>query len=78
MTELSPENMSAVHVKIVAASLLLRFRKHHMHRIRWILHAPNFHTVALVFKDAIDARIGDRFKPTYLELNQTHVQNLRH
>jgi hypothetical protein len=34
--------------------------------------------LALVFKDAIDARIGCWFKPTYLELNQMHLKRLPH
>jgi hypothetical protein len=33
--------------------------------------------LALVFKDANDAPIGAWFKPTYLELNQTHQQKLK-
>jgi len=54
----SPEDMSAIHIYIVAASSLLLFRKCQVHRIRWILHAPNSQMLALVFTDAIDARIG--------------------
>jgi hypothetical protein len=34
--------------------------------------------LALIFQDAIDARIGALFKPIYLELNHTHLRNLRH
>jgi hypothetical protein len=34
--------------------------------------------LALVSNYAIDARIGAWFKPTCIELNQTHLKNSRH
>jgi len=67
--------MSAVHIFIADASSLLWFRKYQMHQIRWVLHAPNSHMLALVSKYAIDARIGGWFKPSYIECNQTHLKN---
>jgi len=69
----NPEDMSAVRIYIVTASSLLWFRKRQVHRIRWIVHAPNSWMLAVISKYAIDARIGGWFKPTYLELNQTHL-----
>jgi hypothetical protein len=74
----SPEDMSAVYIKIADDSSLLRFRKRPVHRIRWILLAPDSHMLALVSKYAIDARIVGWFKPTYLELNKTKLKNSRH
>jgi hypothetical protein len=65
----SAEDMSAVHIYVVAARTLLGLRKCEVHRIRWILHASNSRISALILKDAIDARIGGWYKPTYLELN---------
>jgi len=49
------------------ASAILWFRKRQVHRIGWILHAPNSHMLALISKYAIDAQIGGWLKPTYLE-----------
>jgi hypothetical protein len=74
----SLEDMLGVYISIADASSLLRFRKCQVHWIRWILHAPNSHMLALVSQYAIDARIGGWFKPTYLELNQTHLKNSIH
>jgi len=70
----SPENMSAVHICILDASSLVWFRKRQVHRIRWILHAPNSWMLALISKYAIDARIEGWFEPTYLEFNQMHLK----
>jgi hypothetical protein len=70
--------MSADYIEIADASSLLRFRKRHVYRIRWILLATNSHMLALILKYAIDARIGGWFRPTYLELNKTHLKNSRH
>jgi hypothetical protein len=49
-----------------------------VHRMGGILLAPNAQMLALVSKSPIDARIGGWFKPTYLELNKTHLKNSRH
>ena len=48
------------------------------HWFRWILHALNSRTLALVSKYAIDARFLGWFKPTYLEMNQMHLKILTH
>jgi len=74
----SPEYMSAVHIYILDASSLLWSMKRQVHRMGEILHAPNSRMLALVSKSAIDARIGGWFKPTYQELDQTHLKNSRH
>jgi hypothetical protein len=72
------EDMSAVYIYIADDSSLLRFRKRQVHRINWILLALNSHMLALVSKYATDTRIRGWFKPTYLELNKTHLKNSRH
>jgi len=72
-----PEDMSAVHIYIPDASYLLLFSKRQLHQIIWVLHAPSSHRLALVCKYAIDARTGGLFMPTYVELNMTHLNNLR-
>jgi len=74
----SPEGMLAVHIFILDARSSLWCMKRQVHRIRRILHAPNSRMLALVSTSAIDARIGGWFKPTYLELNKTHLKNSRH
>jgi hypothetical protein len=78
VTGKSPVAMSAVDIDIINASSLLLFMKCQVHQITWILHAPNSRMVALILKYAIEARIGGWFKPTYWELNQTHMKILTH
>jgi hypothetical protein len=64
--------VSAVHDFIVNVSPVLGFRKHQVHQISLILHAPNFQMLALVSK----YRIGRLFKPTYLEFEPEAPENL--
>jgi hypothetical protein len=75
----NPEERSAVHIYVIEALLWLWFRKRQVYRISWTLHASNSRKLlALASKYAIDARIGGCFKPTNLELNQTHLNTSRH
>jgi len=68
--------VSVVHIYIVEAGSVLRFRKRQVHRIRWILHASNSRMLAFVSKYAIDARIRGWIKPTYLEFEPDAPEEL--
>jgi hypothetical protein len=50
----SPEDLSAVHMYIVNASSLLGYKKCQVHRIWWIVYAPNSWMLAVISKYAID------------------------
>jgi hypothetical protein len=71
----SPADIFAVHITILEASSLLQFLQGQVRWIRGILHTPNSKRLPLVSKSGIDAGIGGWFKPTYLELSQTHLKN---
>jgi hypothetical protein len=53
----SPKTVSVVHIYIVKARSVLRFRKRQVQRIRWILHAPDSQMLPFASKYAINARI---------------------
>jgi len=68
--------VSAVHIYILKASSVLWFRKHQVHHIRRILHAPNSPMLAFVSKYAMDARIGGWIEPRYLEFEPDAPEDL--
>jgi len=70
------KTVSAVHIYIVEAGSVLRFRKHQVHRIRWILYAPNSQRLAFVSKNAIDGRMRGWILPTYLEFEPDAPEEL--
>jgi len=70
------KTVSTVHIDIVEARSVLRFRKCQLHRIRLIFLAPNSRILAFVSKYDIDARIGGWIKPTYLEYEPDSPEDL--
>jgi len=70
------KTVSAVHIYIVEARSVLRFRKHQVHRIRWIIHTPNSRILPFISKYAIDARIEGWIKPRYLEFELDAPEDL--
>jgi hypothetical protein len=72
----SPKTVSVVHIYIVEARSVLRFRKRQVQRIRWILHAPDSQMLPFASKYAINARIRGWIEPTYLEFEPDAPEEL--